>query len=300
MEFGKVAQLDNILWNIPPEPMTGLPANPNPMVLHIGTTGWGEKEWVGNLYPKGTKAAEFLQKYSEVFDTLEMNTTHYQIPDLIKINRWYENSEADFKFCPKIPRAISHHKNLGIGTGIINLFCQSIKGLGEKLGPCFLQLPPYFNPNQSTILEQFFKEWPKEIVLHIEFRQEEWFLSPVKERISSLLIANKKGIVMTDVAGRRDVLNIAATNEIVLIRFVGNLGHETDKERIKQWVSTLSDWASFGIKEVFFFLHQPDPKAILPMYQFIKSLQEANKRLENNRKVNFDKEESTGNQLKLF
>jgi hypothetical protein len=36
------------------------------------------------------------------------------------------------------------------------------------------------------------------------------------------------------------------------------------------------------------------------MYQFIKSLQEANKRLANTRKVNFDKEESTGNQLKLF
>lgn len=300
MEFGKVAQLDHILWNVPPEPISGLPPNPNPVALHIGTTGWGEKDWVGNLYPKGTKTADYLSKYSKVFDTIELNTTHYQIPDRAKISRWYHNSIYDFKFCPKLPRAISHHRNLGVGTDHIHLFCEAILGLEEKLGPCFIQLPPYFDPGYLSVLEKFFEEWPKEIVLHVEFRHENWFLSKMKESISSLLITHKKGIVMTDVAGRRDVLNIPATNEIVFIRFVGNLGHKTDRERIQKWIITLSGWANLGIKEVYFFLHQPEAKAILPMYHCIKNFQYDEKRLENNRKVDFLKAETTDYQLKLF
>lgn len=300
MEFGKVEQLDNIYWNVPPDPISVFLENPDPVAFHIGTTGWGEKDWVGNLYPKGTKTADYLSKYSEVFDTIELNTTHYQIPDKEKIGRWYQKSKSDFKFCPKLPRAISHHRNLGVGTGLIHLFSESIWSLNEKLGPCFMQLPPYFNSDYLSVLENFLEVWPKEIPLHLEFRHEDWFLSPMNERISSLLMQKNKGIVMTDVAGRRDVLNLPATNEIIFIRFVGNLGHKSDRERIQKWIFTLSTWVKYGIREVYFFLHQPEAKAILPMYQCIKECQIAYKIFENKRKADFKKEETSGNQLKIF
>ena len=44
MEFGKVAQLDNILWNLPPKPNIGAVKNSKPIYFHIGTTGWAEKD----------------------------------------------------------------------------------------------------------------------------------------------------------------------------------------------------------------------------------------------------------------
>ena len=62
-------------------------------------------------------------------------------------------------------------------------------------------------------------------------------------------------MVMTDVAGRRDVLTIGATTDVVFVRFVGNLGHPSDRERLKQWVITLSEWVDSGIQEIYFFLH---------------------------------------------
>ena len=144
MEFGKVDCLDDVLWHLPPEPLIRNRSEIAEIKLHIGTTGWGEKEWIGHLYPKGIKSADYLTCYAAVFDTIELNTTHYQIPDREKIDRWYKQSNTDFIFCPKIPRIISHHKQLGVGTGYIPLFCQSVTGLAEKLGPCFLQLPPNF------------------------------------------------------------------------------------------------------------------------------------------------------------
>ncbi len=300
MEFGKVAQLDNILWNLPPKPNIGAVKNSKPIYFHIGTTGWAEKDWVGSIYPKGTKPADYLSHYSKFFDSIELNTTHYQIPDPLKIERWYDKSAPDFKFCPKLPRAISHHKGLGSGTENVLLFCQSISGLKEKLGPCFLQLPPYFSPDNLDILETFFKVWPKEIALHIEFRHEDWYLPPIMDKLSELLTVHQKGIVMTDVAGRRDVLTIGATTNVIFVRFVGNTGHPSDGERLKQWVITLSEWVDSGIQEIYFFLHQPQAKAILPMYEFIKGLQTAKGNFLNMRELKPANEETAARQLKLF
>ena len=300
MEFGKVAQLDNILWNLPPKPNIGAVKNSKPIYFHIGTTGWAEKDWVGSIYPKGTKTADYLSHYSKFFDSIELNTTHYQIPDPLKIERWYDKSAPDFKFCPKLPRAISHHKGLGSGTENVLLFCQSISGLKEKLGPCFLQLPPYFSPDNLDILETFFKAWPKEIALHVEFRHDDWFLKPTMDKLSELLMNHQKGIVMTDVAGRRDVLTIGATKDVIFIRFVGNLGHPSDRERLKQWVIALSEWVDAGIQEMYFFLHQPQAKAILPMYEYIKGLQTASGNFLNMRELKPDNVEPAERQLKLF
>jgi uncharacterized protein YecE (DUF72 family) len=300
MEFGKVAQLDNILWNLPPKPNIGAVKNSKPIYFHIGTTGWAEKEWVGSIYPKGTKPADYLSHYSKFFDSIELNTTHYQIPDPLKIERWYDKSAPDFKFCPKLTRAISHHKGLGSGTENVLLFCQSISGLKEKLGPCFLQLPPYFSPDNLDILETFFKAWPKEIALHVEFRHDDWFLKPAMDKLSELLMNHQKGIVMTDVAGRRDVLTIGATKDVIFIRFVGNLGHPSDRERLKQWVIALSEWVDAGIQEIYFFLHQPQAKAILAMYEYIKGLQTASGNFLNMRELKPDIVEPAERQLKLF
>jgi uncharacterized protein YecE (DUF72 family) len=300
MEFGKVAQLDNILWNLPPKPNIGAVKNSKPIYFHIGTTGWAEKEWVGSIYPKGTKPADYLSHYSKFFDSIELNTTHYQIPDPLKIERWYDKSVPDFKFCPKLTRAISHHKGLGSGTENVLLFCQSISGLKEKLGPCFLQLPPYFSPDNLDILETFFKAWPKEIALHVEFRHDDWFLKPAMDKLSELLMNHQKGIVMTDVAGRRDVLTIGATKDVIFIRFVGNLGHPSDRERLKQWVIALSEWVDAGIQEIYFFLHQPQAKAILPMHEYIKGLQTASGNFLNMRELKPDIVEPAERQLKLF
>jgi hypothetical protein len=107
-------------------------------------------------------------------------------------------------------------------------------------------------------------------------------------------------MVMTDVAGRRDVLTIGATTDVVFVRFVGNSGHPSDGERLKQWVIALSEWVDSGIKEIYFFLHQPEAKAILPMYQYIKSLQTATGNFQNMRELKSDTEEPETGQLKLF
>jgi len=262
MEFGKGADPDRVEWNLPPPPHPGLESGVDSLCLHVGGTGWGERAWVGDLYSPGTSASGYLTAYSRVFNCIELNTTYYRIPGELLTASWYTRAEPDFLFCPKVPRSISQDARLGFGTDLVERFTGAIRGLNEKLGPCFLQLPPRFHATHWPVLERFLWDWPSDLPLHVEFRHSDWFQEA--EKTSDRLFSMGKGVVMTDVGGRRDVLGLPATTPWVIIRFVGNGGHTTDRLRLRAWLNTLDQWRKFGIRRVFLFLHQQDAR-ILPV-----------------------------------
>ncbi|MDV7395267.1 DUF72 domain-containing protein, partial [Arthrospira platensis SPKY1] len=104
---------------------------------------------------------------------------------------------------------ISHSKNLGLGSSLIPDFCNAIAGLEEKLGCCFLQLPPYFAHDRLPLLRRFLAAFPAELPLAIEVRHESWFSEPsARDELLNTLEAFSRSAVITDVAGRRDVLHM--------------------------------------------------------------------------------------------
>ncbi|MCP4439470.1 MAG: DUF72 domain-containing protein [Aureispira sp.] len=265
MKFGKLQNIDHVDFSLPPIPKETyslLQRTPklNTPKFSFGCTGWSMKEWVGSYYPAQSKTKDFLYHYSRQFNTIELNTTHYRIPKPSTIKQWYEQSSANFKFAPKIPQVISHSTDLGLSNNTIELFCESIKGLKEKLGISFMQLPPTFGPKRLSILKSFLDRFPtNEVPLAIELRHEDWFNNPNNyKNLMTLLGARAVGVVLTDVAGRRDVLHMHLTTPIATIRFVGNNLVPSDYERIDSWVHTLKNWIQMGLQEVYFFAHQPD------------------------------------------
>jgi uncharacterized protein YecE (DUF72 family) len=265
MEFGKLHDLTNVDFTLPPDP----PENRNvlsaqlktksqkPKACYIGATGWSMPEWKGKIYPAKTKTADFLHHYTRQFNTIELNTTHYRIPDSAMIEKWYAQSAADFRFCPKVLQRISHAADLGRSNSLTAEFCESLAGLKEKLGPCFIQLPPYFGPERLGVLEDFLKTIS--LPLAVEVRNERWFDDPQHfNQLFDLLEKYGVSTVITDVAGRRDVCHMRLTTDKVLVRFVGNNLHPTDYARIDEWVERLENWFSQGLSEVYFFTHEPD------------------------------------------
>lgn len=268
MKFGKLQDISKVDFSLPPDPLrnkalfAGLPPSEKPEI-YIGCTGWSMKEWVGRVYPKGTKTKDYLQYYGKQFNTIELNTTHYRIPTVEMVQKWYAETPADFRFCPKIPQTISHRTDMGLRDGTLQLFCETVLGLKEKLGCCFMQMPPYFEFKDLPRLRSFLEQFPRVIPLAIEFRHESWFESEANfDAAAELLERYKKAIVITDVAGRRDVLHNRLTNHLAMVRYVGNAGktelHPTDLERLDAWVQKLKEWTEKGISEVYFFTHEPD------------------------------------------
>lgn len=266
MDFGKLPSVEGVDFTLPPEPAANttllqtLPKSPLPPLVYLGATGYNMKAWVGSWYPAGAREKEFLTCYGRQFNTIEHNTTHYRIPDEALVARWREEVPNDFRFCPKVPQTISHSRHLGLQSRDLPLFCRMIQGLEEKLGCCFLQLPPQFGTQQLPLLDRFLEQFPvREIPLALEVRHPAFFSDSLSaEDYFQLLQAHGVTAVITDVAGRRDVCHLRLTTASAMIRFVGNGLHPTDYTRIRAWAERLRQWFDLGLRQVWFFCHEPD------------------------------------------
>lgn len=258
MKFGKVAAPETIDFAIrtPPAEVQKEQQADGKAPIYIGATGWSMKPWVGKWYAPGTKSSEFLQEYGRLFNTIELNTTHYRIPSLEQVDKWCAQVPEDFRFCPKIPQRISHAKDLGLGSGLIGQTSEAFDRFGPYLGCCFVQLPPYFGFDRLDLLKLFLEAWPKSLPIAVEFRHESWFVDADRiDQWIGILSAHDATAVITDVAGRRDVLHMQVSSTKTMIRWVGNGLIDSDFERLENWVAVLEQWK---LMETYIFPHQPD------------------------------------------
>ncbi|MEY3242910.1 MAG: hypothetical protein RIR11_4349 [Bacteroidota bacterium] len=263
MEFGKLANVDDVDFSLPID-YTGnaqvlQKQESTTPLIYIGATGYNMKDWVGKWYPVGTKERDYLKVYGRQFNTIEHNTTHYRIPDTTTIQRWCEDTPDDFKFCPKVPQTISHARDLGLSSSDLRFFVEQMRLFGSKMGYCFLQLPPYFEPKHLQVLVRFIEKWPAYIPLAVEVRHEYFFVKDgIGNAFFELLESTNTCSVITDVSGRRDVCHSRLTTNCAMIRFVGNGLHATDYSRVDAWAERIRDWVEQGLKTVYFFTHEPD------------------------------------------
>jgi uncharacterized protein YecE (DUF72 family) len=108
-------------------------------------------------------------------------------------------------------------------------------------------------------LFKFLEKWPQEFKLSIELRHKSWFQDhKIIPALTEYLFKKKIGLVITDVAGRRDVLHTSQTTNWSLIRLIGNNLHLSDEERLRDWGARLVVWRNQGLRDAYLFLHQPD------------------------------------------
>ena len=264
MDFGKLQDIINVDFTLPPDhpgtwavlQQAGQQAQPD---VYVGLPVWVNKAWAGTIYPATMREKDSLLWYAKQFNTIELNSTHYHIPGPTTIERWRNSVPKGFRFCPKFPQLISHESALHTTQGITAAFCEAIAGLEGNLGSSFLQLPPYFGPDQLPELEAFLKFIPETIPVTVELRHPDWFADNAAAiELFDVLEKYSVGTVITDVSGRRDVLHMRLTTPSAMVRFVGNGLHPTDYTRIDAWVQRLKVWFENGLQQLYFFVHEPD------------------------------------------
>jgi uridine phosphorylase len=76
MDFGRVNNIDEVDFSFPPDHasttqlLSGFEKVKEPKVI-LGCAKWGRKDWVGKVYPKGTKDSDFFREYAKHFDSVE-------------------------------------------------------------------------------------------------------------------------------------------------------------------------------------------------------------------------------------
>lgn len=263
LDFGRLASVDHVNFALPADfsgnkILLNSKSKGEKFKLFVGCPVWGEKEWLGNIYPKATKEKDFLFHYSRQFNCIELNMTYYRIPTPATVINWKNATPNDFCFCPKIPKEISHERQLSNSHDLTHAFCEVMQQLGNKLGTFFLQLPPWFEPDRMNMLKHFILDFPKEVKLAVEFRNEKWFSEQNQlHEILSFCEEQEVGTVLTDTAGRRDALHMRLTTTTAFIRFTANDLHPTDFPRMDEWAQRLKIWKEEGVETIYFFVHSP-------------------------------------------
>ena len=92
----------------------------------IGCSGFSERLWKGFFYPEELPAKEYLSFYSKHLNAVEINSTFYRKPTLKTLQKWFDETDHQFKFFIKIPKTISHIKRLSETEIETKDFCNHI------------------------------------------------------------------------------------------------------------------------------------------------------------------------------
>jgi uncharacterized protein YecE (DUF72 family) len=263
MEFGRIdaSSLDLIDFTLPRNSEHTLKVlskneGENKFNVFVGCAKWGRKDWVGKIYPKGTKEKDFLEAYGKQFNSIEFNAIFYKLPSHQQIQVWRSKVPADFLFCPKFTDVITHIKRLRNAKHEVDLLLDVLFEFGEQLGPIFLMPHPQMGPKHEETITAFLLELPKEIKVFLELRHPDWFKNETYTYLFERCMQMNVGTVITDTAGRRDCVHMELTTKEVFVRFVGNSLHKSDYARIDSWIERIEEWRAKGLNTVYFYMHQ--------------------------------------------
>lgn len=166
------------------------------MSILVGTSGWQYRDWREVLYPAGLPQRRWLERYAEIFATVESNAAFYRLPKLETFESWRDRTPPGFVMAVKASRYLTHVKRLQNPEEPVERLMKAAAGLGPKLGPILLQLPPTLTVDVD-LLDRCLACFPRDVRLAVEPRHASWWTDELRavltERGAALCWADRKG-----------------------------------------------------------------------------------------------------------
>ena len=159
----------------------------------IGMSGWQYAHWKETFYPKGVPQRAWLEFYSERFQTVEVNNAFYRLPEKKTFEAWRDRTPEDFIVTVKVSRYLTHIKRLKDSEEPVGRFMERAVGLGAKLGPVLIQLPPTLKIDLVS-LDETLTHFGGRVRVAVEFRHPTWFV----EETRALLTKHEAALCWAD------------------------------------------------------------------------------------------------------
>jgi len=150
----------------------------------IGTSGYYYHEWVGPVYPEGTKPEEYLSRYAGLFPTVELNFSYYNMPKAQNIAKMLEDGGKNLTFAIKAHKTLTHEVNPSLWEREAKTYLTALEPMlaAGRLEAVLFQFPysfKYSDDNRLYLdkLLKYFHGVPKAV----EFRKADWFNGKVIE-----------------------------------------------------------------------------------------------------------------------
>jgi uncharacterized protein YecE (DUF72 family) len=117
-----------------------------PQIL-IGTSGYSYKEWVGPVYPEGTKYDDYLACYVGLFPTVELNFSYYNMPKAKNLEKMLVDGGPNLTFAIKAHKTLTHAVIPSEWEGEAKTYLAAIEPLLEagRLEAVLFQFPYSFH-----------------------------------------------------------------------------------------------------------------------------------------------------------
>jgi uncharacterized protein YecE (DUF72 family) len=150
----------------------------------IGTCGYSYHEWVGPVYPEGTKPGEYLACYAGMFPTVELDFAFYAMPRAENLKKMLTQGGVNLTFAIKAYQELTHKVNPAAWNDTAKQYLEAIEPLREagRLEAVLFQFPYSFHyePENRRYLDKLLTYF-KGVPLAVEFRKADWYTGRVIE-----------------------------------------------------------------------------------------------------------------------
>ncbi len=238
----------------------------------LGCPQWQHPSW-NTLLPPGRAP---LERYSQVFNSIEGNTTFYATPSQEQCRQWRSQVGDDFRFVFKFPREISHDQMLAAPHAQVTAFLEILSPLQDVLGPFLLQLPASFGPEHLDNLWRFIDALPEPLTCTVEVRHSAFFSKGNAEKTlnrglrerriaracfdtRALFSATPDTESIQDAQRKkpRVPVHLLPVEAPAVIRYIGHPDLEANRPYLAPWVERVCTWIDEGWRP-YIFMHMAD------------------------------------------
>ncbi len=228
-----------------------------PATVRIGICSFADEGLVKTWYPRGVSTPTArLRYYGERFDTVEVDSPFYHLPDPAVTGRWAQRTPPEFVFHVKAQKSMTHHEEADQAQAFAE-FRASLAPLelSGKLRGILVQYHPRFVKSDEAKDE--LSRVPAlldPLVPLVEFRHRSWLTDEERDDTLAFLTRHGLAVVSVDAPPTRasNVLPTfaAATHSVAYVRFHGrnvktwNIKAEKSWQRFDHMYSAeeLTDW----------------------------------------------------------
>jgi uncharacterized protein YecE (DUF72 family) len=224
------------------------------MTVLVGTSGWQYKDWRGVLYPPRCPTPRWLGQYSREFVTVENNNAFYRLPETATFARWRESTPAGFVMAVKASRFLTHIKRLKEPEEPVARLLDRTTGLGDRLGPILLQLPPTLKVDHDR-LDACLRCFPSDVRVAVEPRHASWWSQETRD----LLTERRAALVWAD-RESRPITPLWRTADWGYVRLHAGRARPRPcygRAALQSWADRVRE--SFGEREDVFVYFNNDP-----------------------------------------
>lgn len=207
-------------------------------------------------FPVDFQEKSRLTYYASIFNSIEVNSSFYKVPQVVTMRKWAESVPDNFRFTFKLWKEITHNKGLAFKPEDVHRFMDAISIVGNKQGSLLIQFPPSLSVESSLQLEALLVAVQQSNVAHawkpaVEFRHRSWYCDDIYELLSHYQAA----MVLHDLPA--SAAPLIETSDFIYLRFHGPGGGYRGTypdDFLYEYAGYIQDWKNDG-KDVYVYFN---------------------------------------------